>query len=187
MEPEKQNSMRERWVESRMRPPVLEDATGWSATLGGLDPSGGSEDVIFQTNAAPESELPGFVPVLFAKTRQQAEWMAARLEEEDIPAVLEQDHTQATTFSTLSRGIPVLVPVEWLDHASEIIAQGEADKNPFERSHTRDKDEKDDSDRQNDDDEYEDDEDEYEDDDPFDADDPDDEDEEDDQFDYDDD
>lgn len=172
---------------SQMRSPLSEDAAGWSASLPGIELSGRSEEAFFPLNLAPELELSGFVPVLFAKTWEQAEAAVARLEAEDIPAVLEQGRSRATPFSTLSRGIPVLVPEECLDRASGTIAQREGHKDPFQRDEPGKKDE--DGDAHNDD--SSDDEDEYEDDDPSEEDDrdlvDDDEDDEGDQFDYDDD
>ncbi len=171
---------------SQSHSPLSEDAAGWSASLPGIEPSARSEEALFPLNVAPELELSGFVPVLFAKTWEQAEAAVARLEAEDIPAVLEQGPSRATPFSTLSRGIPVLVPEECLDRASGKIAQREGHKDPFQRDVPGKKD--DDGDAHDDD--SSDDEDEYEDDDPSEEDDRDrvdDEDDEDDQFDYDDD
>ncbi len=171
---------------SQSHSPVSEDAAGWSASLPGIEPSGRSEEAFFPLNLAPELELSGFVPVLFARTWEQAEAAVIQLEAEDIPAVLEQGRSRATPFSTLSRGIPVLVPEECFDRASGKIAQREGHKDPFRRDVPGKKDDGDDAhdgDSSNDEDEYEDD-------DPSEEDDRDlvdDEDDEDDQFDYDDD
>lgn len=175
--------IKEPGAKSPIRTPLSEESAGWSATLPGLDPSGRTEDSFFPLNVAPQLELSGFVPVLFAKTWEQAVATVARLEEDDILAVLEQGHPRPTSFSTLSRGIPVLVPEECLDRASEKIAQREQDKNPFQRDPARKKHEED---GDSDDDPYDDD-DEYEDDDSSEGDNPGPEDDEDDQFDYDDD
>jgi hypothetical protein len=170
------------WAGLPIRTPLSEDSAGWSATLPGLDPSGRAEESFFTLNVAPERELSGFVPVLFAKTWEQAVATVAQLEEDDILAVLDQGHSPPTCFSTLFRGIPVLVPEECLDRASEKIAQREQDKNPFQPDPTREKPE----DADDEDNDPYDDDDEYEEDDPFEDDDPGPEDDEDDQFDYDD-
>jgi len=105
--------------------------------------------------------LSEYVPVIFAQHASEAENYKCVLEDLGIPTLIESDNNAVSPLSVLSRRVPVLVPGEMLEDASEIIARVEQRISLRLDSH----DGVDDDDDDNDDrDEYDDDEDDDEDD-----------------------
>lgn len=70
-----------------------------------------------------------YVPVVVAKTMDQAEKYRDLLDEHDIPAITDPDYEEESAGKArrgrITRGVPVLVPEALLDEASEIIADCE--------------------------------------------------------------
>jgi len=107
-----------------------------------------------------DAEEGDFVPAFFARTIEEAEEYCELLGDHDIPArcglddaAAEGDSEQRTAKSRgMTRGVPVLVPEQLLDEASEIIA---------EREEFSDFDEQDDEDEEEEEEEEEADEDEF--------------------------
>lgn len=70
-----------------------------------------------------------YVPVVVAKTMDQAEKYRDLLDEHDIPAITDPDYEEESAEKArrgrITRGVPVLVPEALLDEASEIIADCE--------------------------------------------------------------
>ncbi len=82
---------------------------------------------------AEEREYADFVPVMVARSADDAEKYCELLNDHDIPAALAEEETdpdgqgaaKAVRDKGSSRGVPVLVPEELLDEAGEIIADHE--------------------------------------------------------------
>jgi hypothetical protein len=88
----------------------------------------------------PEGEFEDFVPAVFARSPAMAEEYRELLNDHDIPAILGTDEDEAEAqrpaepgsppgkrnreqaMKDFSRGVPILVPEEMLDEASEILA-----------------------------------------------------------------
>ncbi len=68
-------------------------------------------------------DLSEYVPVIFARGIADAENFKYALEERGIPTLVESDSNGISPLSTLTRRVPVLVPAEMLDDASEMIAR----------------------------------------------------------------
>lgn len=73
-----------------------------------------------------------YVPAVFARSVDEAEYFRELLNDHDIPAIIgTEDKDESTDHAAMSRGVPVLVPDAFLDEASEIIADRE-DLDEFE-------------------------------------------------------
>jgi len=71
-------------------------------------------------------EKSDFVPVIYARSVDDAETYRSLLEDHDIPAVVgEEAEGKEGSAARASRGIPVMVPEVLLDEASEVIADRE--------------------------------------------------------------
>jgi hypothetical protein len=117
-----------------------------------------------------ETIHPEFVPVVFASDLESAEDYRALLERYNIPALIDDETGCEHTYTALGRGVPVLVPDQMHDRASEVLAGGDSEL-PVWCASDDDVDEEDDDDYYDDDDDDaddEDDEDEDDDDDDFD-------------------
>jgi hypothetical protein len=79
------------------------------------------------------SEYEEFVPVVYARSEDDAEKYRQLLEDHDIPALIddesededEQQKGKAKRRRGLRHGVPILVPEAMLDEASEVIADRE--------------------------------------------------------------
>jgi len=77
---------------------------------------------------ASAEEQSEFVPVIFARSREDAERYRDLLEDHNIPAVVgtdADDEDALPSRSGMTHGVDVLVPEALLDEASEIIADRE--------------------------------------------------------------
>lgn len=84
-------------------------------------------------STAEGQELAGhreFVPVAFAASRAQAQELIALLERHNVPGMLDIE-PGADLCGGLGRGIPVLVPEQMHDAATEVIAQDD-DEDEFD-------------------------------------------------------
>ncbi len=78
-------------------------------------------------------EYTDFVPVVFARSPEEAERYQELLSDHDIPAMTDGDGDEDGDVASsansrsggMSRGVPVMVPEVLLDEASEIIADRE--------------------------------------------------------------
>lgn len=76
-----------------------------------------------------EGELGDFVPVVFARSVEEAEEYRQLLDDHDIPAIVGDERQPGGTGEPpaprkgFSRGVPVLVPEAMLDEAGEVIAE----------------------------------------------------------------
>ncbi len=104
--------------------------------------------------------LADFVPVVFADSLAQAQRLSMLLEECRIPTFVETQNADLIDPS-VSRGVPVLVPSEVFDEASEVLAALEDDDDEDEFEVDYDDDEEDDFD--DDEDDFDDDLDDFED------------------------
>jgi hypothetical protein len=110
--------------------------------------------------------LSEYVPVIFARHAGEAENYKCVLEGLGIPTLIESDDNAVSPLSVLSRRVPVLVPGEMLEDASEIIARVEQRISVQLDNHGGgDDDDDDDRDEYDDDDDDDDDEDDDDDDD----------------------
>ena len=73
----------------------------------------------------PICSLSEYVPVVFARHAGVAENYKCVLEDLGIPTLIESNSNTISPLSVLSRRVPVLVPGEMLEDASEIIARVE--------------------------------------------------------------
>ncbi len=73
----------------------------------------------------PICSLSEYVPVIFARHAGEAENYKCVLEDLGIPTLIESNCNTMSPLSVLSRRVPVLVPGEMLEDASEIIARVE--------------------------------------------------------------
>jgi hypothetical protein len=73
----------------------------------------------------PICSLSEYVPVIFAQHTGEAEDFKCVLEEFGIPTLIESSSNTFSPLSALSRRVPVLVPGEMLEDASELVAQVE--------------------------------------------------------------
>ena len=73
----------------------------------------------------PIVSLSEYVPVIFARHAGAAEDYKCVLEDLGIPTLIESNSNTISPLSVLSRRVPVLVPGEMLEDASEIIARVE--------------------------------------------------------------
>ena len=64
--------------------------------------------------------------MIFARHAGEAENFKCVLEDLGIPTLIESDNNAVSPLSILSRRVPVLVPGEMLEDASEIIARAES-------------------------------------------------------------
>jgi hypothetical protein len=81
-----------------------------------------------------EGEFDDFVPAVFARSPQEAEEYRELLNDHDIPAIIHSDDEEQPPAvgraavpirTSISRGVPVLVPEALLDEASGVIADRE--------------------------------------------------------------
>lgn len=68
-------------------------------------------------------DLAEYVPVIFAHSPIHANDFTAALEENGIPTLVELDGGGDSPLRSLTRRVPVLVPAEMLEEASEMIAK----------------------------------------------------------------
>jgi len=79
----------------------------------------------------PDDKSQDFVPAVFAKDAQEAETFSELLKDHDIPAICGHGDTKdpakgpVAAVAGMTHGVPVLVPEELLDEASEVIADRE--------------------------------------------------------------
>lgn len=64
-----------------------------------------------------------YVPAIFARSASHAENFKEALEECGIPTLVEMRGGDDSPLSTLTRRVPVLVPAEMLEDASEVLAR----------------------------------------------------------------
>ncbi len=108
----------------------------------------------------PICSLSEYVPVIFARHADEAENYKCVLEDVGIPTLIESNSDTISPLSVLSRRVPVLVPGEMLEDASEIIARVEQRiPVPLDDHEGADEDEDDDDDEDEDDDDDDDDDD----------------------------
>ncbi len=67
----------------------------------------------------------GFVAVIYARNLTEAEFYKGLLDSNDIPAIIEDAASEVIGMpeSIVGKGVPVLVPDEMLDEASEVLAE----------------------------------------------------------------
>ncbi|MFQ6048582.1 MAG: putative signal transducing protein, partial [Phycisphaerae bacterium] len=70
------------------------------------------------------SGLNEFVPVMFARNLTEAAFYRSLLEQRDIPTAVESEQGEADGAEAMVTGVPILVPDEMLDEASQIVAEG---------------------------------------------------------------
>ena len=75
---------------------------------------------------AVETVHSGFVPVAFASDVPSARHLRSILERHNIPALIDNQAGLQDVYSALGRGVPVLVPDQMHDRASDIVAEEEA-------------------------------------------------------------
>lgn len=75
----------------------------------------------------PPEDSSEFVPAVIARDAEEAEYYRALLSDNDIPVQVgpSQPAGEEDPQREISHGLPVLVPEDKLDEASEIIAEGE--------------------------------------------------------------
>ncbi len=84
---------------------------------------------------SPPEASEEFVPVVFARSVDQAEVYCELLNDHDIPAMVgdvEDEDDSAERTPSMARGVPVLVPEALLDEAGEVIAEREDAEGEFE-------------------------------------------------------
>ncbi|MCH7604337.1 MAG: hypothetical protein IIB54_16405 [Planctomycetes bacterium] len=74
-------------------------------------------------NCGRAQDLAEYVPVIFARNPIQADDFTTALEENGIPTLIELDVAGDSPLRLLTRRVPVLVPAEMLEEASEMIAR----------------------------------------------------------------
>ena len=74
---------------------------------------------------AVETVHSGFVPVAFAGDVPRARHLRSILERHNIPALLDNQAGLEDVYTALGRGVPVLVPDQMHDRASDVIAEEE--------------------------------------------------------------
>lgn len=103
--------------------------------------------MVWEEDELNESPEDGFVPVTFARTRDEAEEIRQILEDHGIEAVLGEEETLAARDddeeTDRDGGFPVLVPELHLDEAEEIIADLE-ESDEFEIAEDESEEEEDD-------------------------------------------
>ena len=137
-------------------------ATGIEEVEGEVGSIAASETVDIRYDG-PICSLSEYVPVIFARHAGEAENYKCVLEDLGIPTLIESNCNTISPLSVLSRRVPVLVPGEMLEDASEIIARVEqrtAIQFDADEGGDEDDDDDDDPDEYDDDDDEDDDEDE---------------------------
>lgn len=74
-------------------------------------------------NCGRAHDLAEYVPVIFAHSPIHADDFTAALEENGIPTLVELDGAGDSPLRLLTRRVPILVPAEMLEEASEMIAR----------------------------------------------------------------
>jgi hypothetical protein len=74
-----------------------------------------------RTEGRKKDRGPQLVPVTFAATLTEAEFLKSFLEDRDIPALVESEHSEVGGIPSMTRGIPILVPSNRLEEASELV------------------------------------------------------------------
>lgn len=64
-----------------------------------------------------------YLPVVYARSLDEAEWYCQVLEDHDIPAIMDEDYKSPLAGGSGRRGVPVLVPESLLEDAQAYIAQ----------------------------------------------------------------
>lgn len=111
-------------------------------------------------NFGRAQDLAEYVPVIFARCPIHADEFTTALEENGIPTLVELDGAGDSPLRLLTRRVPILVPAEMLEEASEMIARIEQriidgfdeDENDDEDENEDDSDDKDEDDDDDDDD-----------------------------------
>jgi hypothetical protein len=106
----------------------LDQAAEASTLAMDAPPTGMRKETVAMTATGKPYPQPGrwaertdFVPVTYASTPTEAEWLRSFLEGEEIPAVVEAE-SSAGGRASMGRGIPVLVPDNRLEEAADVIA-----------------------------------------------------------------
>lgn len=100
-----------------------------SHLVSGLDeyderPTGGVTLEDFRPeNCGRSQDLAEYVPVIFARNPIHAHDFTAALEENGIPTLVELAGAGDSPLRALTRRVPILVPAEMLEEASEMIAR----------------------------------------------------------------
>jgi len=74
-------------------------------------------------NCGRAQDLAEYVPVIFAHSPIHANDFTTALEENGIPTLVELDGAGESPLRLLTRRVPILVPAEMLEEASEMIAR----------------------------------------------------------------
>lgn len=64
-----------------------------------------------------------FVPVTFARDHESAAHLRSMLEQQNVPALVDDLSAAEDVFAVLGRGVPILVPEQMHERASEIVAE----------------------------------------------------------------
>ncbi len=86
-----------------------------------------------------------YIPAVYARNEEDAEKYCALLEDHDIPVMVGHlaQETPGRGASSMSRSVPILVPEEFLDEASEIIADSEDTQDFLDEEELEDEEEED--------------------------------------------
>ncbi len=103
-----------------------------------------------QLGSGIRSGIVDFVPAVFANDLIEAQRLKELLEERDIPVLIETADAERHDGLTLPSGIPVLVPTEMFEEATEILAA--IDEDDVEESSEEESDEEEDYDDYDDED-----------------------------------
>ncbi len=104
-----------------------------------------------------ETVHPEFVPVVFADDRKSAAFLKELLERHNIVVIIDDERTEEEPYTVLPRGVPVLVPEEMHDRASEIVAAQEESLRTTDSAKSNEDYDDEDEEFEDDDEEYEDD------------------------------
>lgn len=74
-----------------------------------------------QPQRKPPTQGTRFVTVTYASSLTEAEFLKGFLESEDIPALVESEHSEVSGIPSMTRGIAILVPDNLLEEAARII------------------------------------------------------------------
>lgn len=106
----------------------LDHSSGPSTLVVDVLPTGVRKETVAMTATGKPYPQPGrraegaeFVPVTYASTLTEAEWLKSFLEGEEIPVLVEAE-SSAGGLASMGRGIPVLVPDNRLEEAADVIA-----------------------------------------------------------------
>jgi len=104
-----------------------------------------------------EEDYGEYVPVVVARSLDEAEIYRELLDEHDIPVIVgskDEEGGRKSKRKGISHGVQILVPEEFLDEASEIIAE-QQESDEFEDEEEEDEEEADEEDEEEEDEEEE--------------------------------